>query len=245
MSKPNSAKAEPSADGIRALFFDVFGTLVDWRTGVAREAEAVLKPLGFHLDWQAFADAWRDRYQPGMEPVRSGAMPFAKLDALHLQMLQNILPSFGLERISTSVQHQLTMAWHKLDAWNDVRAGLERLRRDYLLAPVSNGNIALMCDLARRNQFPWDAILGAELARNYKPMPEVYRTAVEAFDLEPSQCMMCAAHSSDLKAAAENGLRTAFIARPEEQPGMSESSPTVPVNFSAQSIEELADRLSI
>jgi len=244
MSKSESAKDQKlSTDSVRALFFDVFGTLVDWRRGIARETESILKPLGFHLDWRAFADAWRDQYQPGMEQVRSGAIPYAKLDVLHLQMLKRILPSFGLEKIPPSVQDRLTLAWHKLDAWKDVPTGLGRLRRRYLLAPVSNGNIALMSDLARRNQFPWDAILGADLARNYKPTPEVYRAAVEAFNLEPSQCMMCAAHSSDLKAASENGLRTAFIARPDEQPGRSEESPSVPVDFSTQSVDELATRM--
>jgi 2-haloacid dehalogenase len=231
-----------STDCIKALFFDVFGTLVDWRRGVARESESILEPLGFRLDWQAFADAWRDQYQPGMAQVRSGAVPYAKLDVLHSQMLQRILPSFGLERIAPLVQDQLTLVWHKLDAWEDVPAGLGRLRRRYLLAPVSNGNIALMSDLARRNQFPWDAILGADLARNYKPRPEVYRAAVEAFNLRPGQCMMCAAHSRDLKAASDNGLRTAFIARPDEGP-MSEKSASVPVDLSTQSVDELATRL--
>jgi len=227
---------------IKALFFDVFGTLVDWRRGVAREAESILEPLGFHRDWQAFADAWRGQYQPGMEQVRSGAIPYAKLDVLHSQMLQRILASFGLEKIAPFVQDQLTLAWHKLDAWEDVPAGLGRLGQRYLLAPVSNGNIALMSDLARRNQFPWDAILGADLARNYKPRPEVYRAAVEAFNLQPGQCMMCAAHSGDLKAASENGLRTAFIGRPDEAPGSEESS-SVPVDLSTQSVDELATRL--
>jgi 2-haloacid dehalogenase len=232
-------------DSIKALFFDVFGTLVDWRRGVAREAESILQPLGFHLDWLTFADAWRDQYQPGMEQVRSGAIPYAKLDVLHLQMLQRILASFGLESIAPSEQDRLTLAWHKLDAWKDVPAGLDRLRRRYFLAPVSNGNIALMSDLARRNRFPWDAILGADLARNYKPAPEVYRAAVDAFNLEPSQCMMCAAHSSDLQAASESGLRTAFIARPDEQPGVCEKSALVPVDFSTQSVDELASRLGV
>jgi 2-haloacid dehalogenase len=204
-----------------------------------------LKPLGFHLDWRAFADAWRDQYQPCMEQVRSGAIPYTKLDVLHLQMLQRILPSFGLEKISPSVQDQLTLAWHELDAWKDVSSGLDRLRQRYLLAPVSNGNIALMSDLARRNRFQWDAILGADLARNYKPMPEVYRAAVAAFNLEPGQCMMCAAHSSDLLAAAEIGLRTAFIARPDEKPGLSEKSPTVLVDISTQSVEELATDMGV
>jgi 2-haloacid dehalogenase len=246
ISKPASPSDQrPAPAGIKALFFDVFGTLVDWRRGVAREAESILRPLGFHLDWQAFAIAWREQYQPGMEQVRCGAIPYAKLDVLHLRMLQRILPSFALEKIPLPVQDQLTLAWHRLDAWQDVPAALNRLRRHYRLAPVSNGNIALMSDLARRNQFTWDAILGADLARNYKPRPEVYRAAVDAFNLEPGQCMMCAAHSSDLKAASENGLRTAFIARPDEEPGISEESPTIPVDYSTRSVDELATRLGV
>jgi 2-haloacid dehalogenase len=245
-SNPETAKNQhPGADGIKALFFDVFGTLVDWRRGVAREAESILTPLGIRLDWLAFADAWRDQYQPGMEQVRSGAIPYEKLDVLHLRMLQTILPAFGLERIATSVREQLTLAWHKLDAWQDVPAGLGRLRRRYLLAPVSNGNIALMSDLARRNQFPWDAILGADLARTYKPVPQVYRASVEAFNLKPDQCMMCAAHGGDLQAASACGLRTAFIARPDEQPGLDEKPPGIPVDFSTHSLEDLATRLGV
>jgi 2-haloacid dehalogenase len=228
---------------IRALFFDVFGTLVDWRTGVAREAQSILKPLGFRIDWIQFADAWRAQYRPGMEQVRSGAIPYTKLDVLHLRMLQKILPKFGMEGIKSSVQDQLTLAWHKLDAWKDVTAGLARLRKRYLTAPVSNGNIAIMSDLARRNDFRWDAILGADLAQNFKPTPEVYRAAVDAFNLEPHQCVMCAAHTGDLKASAENGLRTAFITRLEEQPGVSEKAPAGPVEFVAESVEDLATRL--
>src|SRR5580658_3835580 len=156
-------------NGIRALFFDVFGTLVDWRTGVAREAKSVLGPLKRTLDWLDFADAWRDQYQPGMEEVRSGRMPYAKLDVLHRRMLQNILPRFGLDDLGEKTLDQLTLAWHRLDAWKDVAAGLARLRQRYFLAPVSNGNIALLADLARRNDFRWDAVLGADLARNFKP----------------------------------------------------------------------------
>jgi len=229
--------------GIRALFFDVFGTLVDWRTGVARDAERVLKPLGYSLDWSAFADAWRDQYQPGMEEVRSGRAPYAKLDVLHRQMLQKIAARFGLQKLEAAVLDELTLAWHRLPAWQDVPAGLARLRQRFRIAPVSNGNVALMCDLARLNDLRWDAILGADLARDFKPKPAVYLSAVAAFNLEPGQCMMCAAHSGDLKAAADNGLRTAFIARPGERPGDSEGAPAVPVDVRVGGCEELATRL--
>jgi 2-haloacid dehalogenase len=239
------ANSQPtmSPNGIKALFFDVFGTLVDWRTGVAREAKSLLKPLGYSLDWIAFADAWRDQYQPGMEEVRAGRIPYTKLDVLHRQMLQKILPQFGLNKLQESELDQLTLAWHRLDAWQDVPSGLSRLRKRFFIAPVSNGNIAIMSDLARRNDFPWDAILGADLARDYKPKAVVYLTAVEAFDLKPSECMMCAAHSEDLRAAAANGLRTAFIARPEERPGESESSAKYSVDVLSTSALDLANQM--
>ena len=192
---------------IKALFFDVFGTLVDWRGGISREAQSVLEPLGHGINWNEFADAWRGQYQPAMDEVRSGRTPYTKLDVLHRHTLRKILPDFGLEVLADTVLDHLTLAWHRLDAWPDVSAGLARLRQRYLIAPVSNGNIALMCDLARRNDFRWDAILGAEIAQDFKPAPAVYLAAASAFGLEPGECMMCAAHSGDLKAAADLGLR--------------------------------------
>jgi 2-haloacid dehalogenase len=232
-----------SASSVKALFFDVFGTLVDWRTGVAREAQSILKPRGHALDWTAFADAWRDQYQPAMEEVRSGRIPYAKLDVLHRRTLQTVLARFGLEEVGDAELDELTLAWHRLDAWQDVSAGLARLRQRYLIAPVSNGNTALMSDLARRNDLRWDAILGADLARDFKPAPAVYLAAVEAFNLKPGECLMCAAHSGDLEAAAGHGLRTAFIARPEERPGVAESAPQTPVDWVARSTLELAAQL--
>lgn len=228
-------------EGVKALFFDVFGTLVDWRTGVAREAKTILAPLGYSLDWLAFADAWRAEYQPGMEEVRSGRLPFSKLDVIHRRMLERIRPKFGLEKVDEPVLTELNLAWHKLDAWPDVTPGLYQLRKRFWLAPVSNGNISLMGDLARRNDFRWDAILGSEIARDYKPKPVVYLAAAEAFSLQPKQCMMVAAHSNDLQAASAQGLRTAHIARPDEYgPGTGEPGPSVPVDVAAKSLEALA-----
>ena len=232
--------------GLRALFFDVFGTLVDWRGSVAREAQAILRPQGFSLDWAAFADAWRDEYQPGMEEVRSGRIPFSKLDALHRRNLERFLPRFGVTSLSEATLHDLTLAWHRLDAWPEVPAALTRLKRKFMIAPVSNGNISLMVDLARRNHFPWDAILGAEVARDFKPKPGVYLAACGALDLKPEHCMMVAAHSSDLSAAAACGLRTAHLARPNEHgPGKGETAPSVPVDFAAKDLAGLADKLSV
>jgi 2-haloacid dehalogenase len=231
---------------IRAMFFDVFGTLVDWRTGVAREADRALGPLGYTLDWTRFADAWRAEYQSGMEEVRAGRIPFSKLDLLHRRNLERFMPRFGLTDLSESVRHELTLAWHRLDAWPDVPAALKRLQKKFLLAPVSNGNISLMVDLARRNSFPWDAILGAEIAGDYKPKPRVYLAACEAFDLDPAQCMMVAAHSNDLAAAAACGLRTAHVARLGEYgPGTGERVSTVPVDFAAADLADLAGKLGV
>jgi 2-haloacid dehalogenase len=231
------------AAAAKALFFDVFGTLVDWRSSIAREAELALKPQGYALDWPAFADAWRGEYQGAMEEVRSGRIAFCKLDVLHRRNLELTLLRFGVERLSEAERRKLNLAWHRLDAWPDVAPGLARLKNDYLLAPVSNGNISLMVDLARRNGFPWDAILGAEFAGDYKPKPRVYLAAAAAFDLEPADCMMVAAHSSDLAAAAALGLKTCHVARPNESGiGKGEVAPAIAVDFAVKSLGELADR---
>jgi 2-haloacid dehalogenase len=231
--------------GVKAMFFDVFGTLVDWRTSIAREAKAMLEPLGHKADWVAFADAWRDEYQPGMEEVRSGRIPFSKLDVLHRHNLGRILPRFELTGLSEEVTAHLNRAWHRLDAWADVAPGLHQLKRKFLLAPVSNGNISLMVDLARRNGFPWDAILGAEIAGDYKPKPRIYLAAAEALDLPPAACMMVAAHTNDLGHAAACGLRTAHVARPNEKgPGRGEAAPAGPVDLAVGSVMELADRMA-
>jgi 2-haloacid dehalogenase len=229
---------------VKALFFDVFGTLVDWRTSVAGEAERILGALGYELDWPAFADAWRGEYQPGMEEVRAGRLPFSKLDVLHRRNLERLLPRFGLQNLSDEVLGDLTLVWHRLDAWPEVPAALKRLRRKFLIAPVSNGNISLMVDLARRNDFPWDAILGAEVAGDYKPKPGVYLAACEAFDLKPAQCMMVAAHSSDLVAAGECGLRSGHVARLDEHgPGTGEMAPSIAVDAAGKDLNDLADML--
>jgi 2-haloacid dehalogenase len=231
---------------VKALFFDVFGTLVDWRSSIAREAEALLKPKGLALDYPAFADAWRGEYQGAMEEVRAGRIAFCKLDVLHRRNLELTLKRFGVAGLSEDDKRKLNLAWHRLDAWPDVTRGLARLKRNYLLAPVSNGNISLMVDLARRNDFPWDAILGAEIAGDYKPKPRVYLAAAAAFDLGPQACMMVAAHSSDLAAAAALGLRTAHVARPNEHgPGHGEAAPTVAVDIAVKDLEDLAKRLEV
>jgi 2-haloacid dehalogenase len=230
--------------GVRALFFDVFGTLVDFRTSVAREAERILSPGGYRLDWLAFADAWRGEYQPILEEVRAGRQPYLKLDVLHRRNLESLLPRFGLPALPEETLRELNLAWHRLDAWPEVPAAMARLKRKFLLAPLSNGNISLMVDLARRNTLPWDAILGADIARDFKPKPGVYLAACEAFDLAPAQCMLVAAHSNDLAAATKLGLRTAHVARPNEHgPGKGERAPSVPVDVAGADLNEVADKL--
>src|SRR5207248_5644814 len=199
---------------------------------------------GHHLDWLALADAWRDEYQPAMEEIRAGSAPFCKLDVLHRRNLDRILPRFGVAELAEDAARNLNLAWHRLPAWPDVPGGLARLKRRFLLAPLSNGNISLMVDLARRNNFPWDAILGAEIAGDYKPKPRVYLTACEAFDLPPAECMLVAAHTNDLVAAAKCGLRTAHVARPNEHgPGIGEAAPEGPVDVAAIDLEDLAAKL--
>ncbi len=226
----------------RALIFDVFGTLVDWHGSIAREVRLILGPRV--ADPAAFAVDWRAQYQPAMEAVRSGALPFCRLDVLHRHNLDQVLAARGLDDVDEATRVQLNLAWHRLDAWPDVAPGLRRLRERFLIAPCSNGNISLMVDLARRNGLPWDAILGAELARDYKPKPAVYLSAAAAFDCAPDEVMMVAAHSDDLAAAAACGLRTAHIARPDEHgPGRGEARASVPVDLQAQDLVDLALQL--
>jgi len=229
---------------VKALIFDVFGTVVDWRTSIARESELVLKPRGYAFDWLAFADAWRDEYQPAMEDVRTGKIPFSKLDFLHRRNLERILPRFKVSGLDEATMQHLNKAWHRLDGWPDATPGLQRLHKKFLIAPCSNGNISLMVGIARRNNFPWDAILGAEIAGDYKPKPVVYLKSAEAFDCKPQEVVMVAAHSSDLASAAACGLKTAHVARPNEHgPRKGETKPTVPVDIAVGSFVELAEKL--
>ncbi|HUE64975.1 MAG TPA: haloacid dehalogenase type II [Rhizomicrobium sp.] len=240
-------RAAPSSNpqAVKALFFDVFGTLTDWRTGVAREARELLSPLGYSLDWPAFADAWRALYLPITGEVRSRRQPYAKLDVLERRVLDKIIPQFGLTKLSEDMRQRLTLAWHHLDAWPDVNEGLTRLGRRFLLAPASNGNIALMVDIATRNHWRWDAILGADIAHDFKPNRDVYLAAADALNLAPHECMMVAAHDIDLTQGASGaGLKTAFIPRPDEYgKGHGAEKLTGPVDVIARSVPELADRL--
>jgi len=204
------------ADSIRALTFDVFGTVVDWRASIIREGEAFGRARGLTVDWARFADAWRGLYQPAMDEVRSGRRPWTKLDDLHRESLVKLLGEFKITGLKTEEIDDLNRAWHRLDPWPDAVPGLARLKSRYILATLSNGNVALMVNMAKRAGLPWDTILGAEVAGAYKPQPRAYLRSAELLGLEPSACLMVAAHPNDLKAAAGCGLRTAYVPRPLE-----------------------------
>lgn len=210
---------------MRALLFDVFGTVVDWRTSIARE---VREQCGSDVDSFSFADRWRSLYQPAMEEVRSGRRPFTRLDVMHLESLRVVLSEFDI-RLAENRIAALNRAWHRLDPWPDSVPGLTRLRTDFIIAPLSNGNISLLLDMAKNAGLPWDAILGAEPVRAYKPMPDAYLRTADILGVEPSECMMVAAHNSDLAAAADCGFATAFVARPLEH------GPTQTTDLAAES----------
>ena len=231
---------------VSALTFDVFGTVVDWRSSIIREGEAFGRSRHLSVDWAKFADAWRGLYQPAMEEVRSGRRPFTRLDDLHRESLVRLLGDFGIAGLSPAEIDDLNRAWHRLDPWPDAVAGLTRLKRRYVLATLSNGNIALMVNMAKRVGLPWDTILGAEIARAYKPQPEAYLRSADALGLRPEQCLMVAAHPNDLAAAARCGLRTAYVPRPLERgPGRAPAAlePAQPFDVVAGDFVELAEKL--
>ena len=224
-----------------ALVSDVFGTVVDWRGGVAREVRRLLGPS---VDAAALADDWRGRYVPSMERVRSGELPWTPLDDLHRGSLDAVLTDAGLAPVPIDVREELVLAWHRLDPWPDVLPGLRRLSRSYVLSPLSNGNVALQVDLARRSGLPWDCVLGAEVVRHYKPDPEVYDSAPQLLAVPRSSVVMVAAHVDDLVAARARGLRTAYVHRPDEFGGRVEPPASDPeADWSVASFEELAEAL--
>jgi 2-haloacid dehalogenase len=235
------------ASDIKACLFDVFGTVVDWRTGVTRDLQefARRKDIG-GVDWLEFAVEWRKLYQPSMEEVRSGRRAFTILDVLHRESLVTLLGRYRIAGLSEAEIDHLSRAWHRLDPWPDVREGLGRLKRDHIIAPCSNGNIALMVNMAKRAGLPWDCILGAETARAYKPMPEAYLASCRQLGLAPAAVMMVAAHNGDLKAAKAQGLATAFVARPLEH-GPGQTTNLAPdwscVDVAAADFVKLAERL--
>ena len=201
---------------LKAVTFDVFGTVVDWRTSIAREVESLAVKKKFAVDGQRFADAWRKLYQPSMTEVRDGKVPWTVLDDLHRMNLLQVLETFGIDQLSEEEIEHLNRAWHRLDPWPDAVAGLQRLKQHYIIGTLSNGNVALIVNMAKFSELPWDVVLGAEIARHYKPQPEAYLRSAEILGLEPKECMLVAAHNGDLAAAGRCGFQTAFVPRPKE-----------------------------
>ena len=200
-------------NAIKALTFDVFGTVVDWRTTIINEGQVWGKRKGITVDWADFADAWRAGYQPAMQKVREGQLGWTKIDALHRMILDDLLEQFNITGLSEAEKDDWNRVWHRLKPWPDVLDGLMHLRERYILATLSNGNVALLVNMAKHAGLPWDCILSAELARHYKPHPQAYLTAAELLGLAPHEVMMVAAHNSDLVAAQKVGFRTAFVPR--------------------------------
>jgi 2-haloacid dehalogenase len=233
---------------VRALVFDVFGTVVDWRRGVARDARTFLaRHNRTDVDPHAFADAWRARYQPAMEEVRAGRRPFTRLDVLHRENLEHVLREHGLDptALPAAELEWLNRAWHRLDPWPDAIPGLIRLKARHFIAPLSNGNILLLANMAKRAGIPWDAILGAEPVRAYKPQPEAYTRTADILGLKPGEVALVAAHNGDLAAARRAGLATAFVPRPTEHGPAQETDlrPEAAWDVIAASFEDLAERL--
>lgn len=201
---------------VKAMVFDVFGTVVDWRTSVAAEVAAAARAVGVATDGFALADAWRGAYAPSMDRVRRGAMAWANIDALHRASLDALLPAHGLAALEEGARADLTLAWHRLHPWPDSVAGLARLKRRVVIGTLSNGNVALLVNMAKFAALPWDVVLSAELFRHYKPDPETYDGAAALLGLAPGQVMLVAAHNADLQAARARGLATGFVPRPTE-----------------------------
>ena len=230
---------------VRALTFDVFGTVVDWRGSIIAEGKRVWERKGLKIDWGKFADTWRAGYQPAMARVRRGELPWTNLDALHRMILNPMLAEFGITSLSDAEKDDLNRIWHRLNPWPDSVSGLTRLKKRFVLATLSNGNVALLTNMAKHAGLPWDCILSAELAKHYKPDPEVYLSAAELLGLRPNQVMMVAAHANDLAAASKLGLRTGYVLRPLEYgPGRKpEAVDAASFDVVADTFNDLANKL--
>ncbi|MDA0231024.1 MAG: haloacid dehalogenase type II [Proteobacteria bacterium] len=234
-----------SFDAVGALTFDVFGTVVNWRASIIREGEELGRAKGIDLDWPVFADSWRALYQPAMQRVRSGEVAWCALDDLHRMNLDELLMRHGIDGLTVEEIDHFNRAWHRLDAWPDVVAGLTRLKTKFVLATLSNGNTALLVNMAKRACLPWDAVLGAETAGAYKPQPRAYLRSAEMLGLPPERCMMVAAHNGDLAAASALGMKTAFVRRPQEH-GPDQTSDLEPDgtwDICAEDFLDLAEKL--
>jgi 2-haloacid dehalogenase len=227
------------------LVFDTFGTVVDWRSSVIAEGEQLARTKKITVDWAAFADAWRAGYAPSMDRVRKGELPWTKLDVLHRRILDELLARYKIAGLTEAEKDTFNRVWHRLRPWPDSVEGLTRLKQRYVIAPLSNGNLSLLTNMAKHAGLPWDCILSTELVRHYKPDRETYLMPGEFFDLPPSRVMMVAAHAGDLQAARALGLKTAYVSRPlEHGAGRSPTQPPVgQFDFSVKDFRELASAL--
>src|SRR5471030_1764449 len=236
----------PALQQVKALTFDVFGTVVDWRGSITREGRRLGKELGIRADWAAFADAWRAGYQPAMQEVRSGKLPWTNIDGLHRRILDRILEESGLDMLSEAQKDHLNHTWHRLAPWPDAVRGLKRLKKGYLITTLSYGNVSLLTNMAKHAGLPWDCVLSAELFHHYKPDPEAYLGAAAMLGFEPDEVMMVAAHKDDLRAAQACGLATAFVRRPREKgPKVKiDVKPEADFDYNARDFVDLAQRMS-
>ena len=230
---------------IRALLFDVFGTVVDWRSSIIREGRLLAQQKNLQVDWGEFADSWRAGYGPAMNKVRSGELPWTDIDDLHRMILDELVVEFGLDGLSEAELDYFNRAWHRLTPWPDTVGGLNRLKSQFVIATLSNGNVSLLTNMAKHSGLPWDAVFSAELAQHYKPDQRAYLKAIELLNLEPSQVLMVAAHPGDLRAAAQAGLKTAYVYRPLEWGGerVIERNTAGEFDFDADSFLDLASQL--
>lgn len=240
--------AQSSSDilrNVKALTFDVFGTVVDWRASIIREGQLLSASKGYDIDWGEFADSWRSGYGPAMDKVRSGEMPWTKIDDLHRMILDDLVKEYSLSDISEAELQHFNHAWQRLSPWPDTVAGLNRLKTKFIITTLSNGNVSLLTNMAKNAGLPWDTVLSAELAGHYKPDPEVYLKAADLLSLEPHEVMMVAAHPGDLRAAARAGLRTAYVIRPLKRgPGKAvDRNPGGEFDFTADDFLDLAVQL--
>ena len=230
---------------VKALTFDVFGTVVDWRGSLIEEGKRLGRRKKIKADWAAFADAWRGGYRPAMDRVRRGELPWTNIDGLHRMILDELLVKFEIAGLTEAEKDHFNRAWHRLAPWKEAAAGLKRLKKRYVIATLSNGNVALLTNMAKHGGLPWDCILSAELFGHYKPDPEAYRGAARLLGLAPGDVLMVAAHKGDLDAAARAGLRTAHVARPLEfgDPAKKDVAPERRFDLNAKDFVDLARQL--
>jgi 2-haloacid dehalogenase len=243
MNIAGNPAVDPGA--IKALVFDTFGTVVDWRSSVIKELQDLGRRKGVSADWVAMADAWRAGYMPGMNTVRQGLRPWASTDVLHRERLDELLEQFKAPDLSEAERQHLNRVWHRLDPWPDSVAGLQRLKRRYIISTFSNGSVPCLVGMAKHGGLPWDCIFSADVVRHYKPDAEMYQGVAAFLGLSPAQVMVVAAHNGDLRHARKNGLRTGYIHRPVEYgPNQSKDlKAEEDWDYVAESIEDLADRM--